>query len=199
MEELKDIIANNLAECRKKNGMTQADVASALNYSDKAVSKWERAESLPDITVLKQLSDLYGIKVDDLMNKDLPLYLKKPKIIKLLKRHKLIIPLLSAMIVWLVATVVFVFLVIFQAPVHEWLSFIYAIPLSLIVLLVFNTIWGNKILSAVILSLVVWTVPLCLCLTIDQENIWYLFLISVPCQILTVLWYIMRVRRGKKS
>ena len=44
--------------------MTQAELAERLNYSDKAISKWERAESIPDIYILKRLADMFGVTVD---------------------------------------------------------------------------------------------------------------------------------------
>lgn len=68
MNELKVTIANNIANLRKLNGITQSDLAQKLNYSDKAVSKWERGESLPDICVLKQIADIFGVTVDYLLD-----------------------------------------------------------------------------------------------------------------------------------
>ena len=70
MEDLKSIIAKNITDLRLKNGYTQIQLASILNYSDKAVSKWERAESIPDITVLKEIADLFNVTVDYLLNLD---------------------------------------------------------------------------------------------------------------------------------
>ena len=67
MEELKNIIANNLMALRKSNKLTQLELAEKLNYSDKAISKWERGESLPDVLLLKSLADMYGVSVDYLM------------------------------------------------------------------------------------------------------------------------------------
>ena len=53
MEDLKQIFAENLSALRKKKGWTQMELAERLHYSDKAVSKWERGESLPDVVILK--------------------------------------------------------------------------------------------------------------------------------------------------
>ena len=64
MNDLNFIIAKNLTELRKKNGLTQAELAEKLNYSDKAVSKWEKGESLPGIEVLYKLGELYGVSLD---------------------------------------------------------------------------------------------------------------------------------------
>ena len=67
MEELKTVIAKNISELRRSAMMTQLDLAERLNYSDKAVSKWERAESVPDISVLKAIADIFGVSVDYLL------------------------------------------------------------------------------------------------------------------------------------
>ena len=60
MEDIKPIIAKNITALRQGAKLTQIELAERLNYSDKAVSKWERAESIPDITVLKTIADMFG-------------------------------------------------------------------------------------------------------------------------------------------
>lgn len=52
---------------RKMHNMTQADLAERLNDSDKAVSKWERGESMPDVLTLVQLSERFGVSMDALV------------------------------------------------------------------------------------------------------------------------------------
>lgn len=64
MECLEQTVANNLAELRKKKNWTQAELAGRINYSDKTVSKWERGEALPDLRVLKQMSELFGVDLE---------------------------------------------------------------------------------------------------------------------------------------
>ena len=68
IENLKSIITSNLIKYRKQAGLTQAQLASKLGYSDKTVSKWEREEGVPDIYILKEIADLYGITVNDLIS-----------------------------------------------------------------------------------------------------------------------------------
>ena len=65
MDELKKIIAKNLVTYRKQAHFTQAELAEKVGYSDKNVSKWERAEGVPDVLVLHQLAELYGVTVND--------------------------------------------------------------------------------------------------------------------------------------
>ena len=67
MSDLKEIIAANLTRLRQEVGLTQLQLADMLNYSDKAVSKWERGESIPDLRVLIQLAEIYHITLDDIV------------------------------------------------------------------------------------------------------------------------------------
>ena len=62
-----EIIAENLILYRKLHGMTQAELADAVGYSNKSVSKWERGEGTPDIFLLLLLSEIYGITVSELV------------------------------------------------------------------------------------------------------------------------------------
>ena len=67
MSNVKQIITDNLIALRKSRNLTQQDVASYLNYTDKAVSRWETGESLPDISVLEKLADYYGVDFEYLI------------------------------------------------------------------------------------------------------------------------------------
>ena len=66
-EKLKTQLGANIVAYRKRSGMTQAKLAEQLNYSDKAVSKWERGESMPDVLTLVQLAELFEVSVDTLL------------------------------------------------------------------------------------------------------------------------------------
>ena len=66
-EKLKKQIGANIASYRKHLGLTQAGLAEKLNYSDKAVSKWERGESVPDVLTLINIAELFEITVNDLL------------------------------------------------------------------------------------------------------------------------------------
>ena len=67
MEELKKIVAANLTALRTAKGMTQLELGDMISYSDKAISKWERGESIPDAFVLLKLSRIFGCTVDYLL------------------------------------------------------------------------------------------------------------------------------------
>ena len=66
-EELKFITAANLINLRKAKGVTQATLGEALSYSDKTISKWERGEAIPDVYVLLQIADYFGVDLEYLI------------------------------------------------------------------------------------------------------------------------------------
>ena len=209
MEENKDIIAKNIIYYRKSLKLTQAELAEQLKYSDKAVSKWERGEALPDSFVLKQIAEILGVSMDTLCRKHEKETYKRP--IRIL-RKKLFVPLLSVGIVWLVATIIFAFLSMFQVEGPIWLAFICAIPASCIVFLVFSTIWWNYWFTSFWISALIWTIALMLFLFVyliaDISNIdaFWFFVIAVPLQILAILWMLFKKlpqrlfkKRGNKN
>ncbi len=200
--ELKKIIADNLIFYRKNKGLTQLDIADKLNYSDKAVSKWERAEAIPDIYILKQLADLYNIKVDDLLSSDTK---RREKLSRTTERKdvlkKNLIVILSCGLVWLVATALFIFPAIILPEVTKtWLVFIWALVINFIILVVFSCLWANRLQICVTVSGLIWTAFLAICLTIGTSKIWLLFIIAIPLQILAILWFVfVAVYKPKKK
>jgi transcriptional regulator with XRE-family HTH domain len=151
--DIKENLANNLIRYRKAMSLTQVELAEKLNYSDKAVSKWERGESFPDLYVLKQIADFYGVTIDVLISE--PKELVKSKQKKATGTKRAIIALCSVGLVWLVAMCCFAFMnILFPAnnsSWHSWLSFIYALPVTAIVLLVLTSVWKKKNISVTVL------------------------------------------------
>ena len=193
MDEIKQNVAKNIAANRKKLNMTQLQLAEKLNYSDKAVSKWERGEAVPDIYIMKELADMFGITIDELIGSKEPAPpVPKEKKPPLSRKNKVIITLLSAGLVWLVASIVFVALIWAGTDLRSWLAFIYAIPATAIVLIVFSSLWGNKIFTATFVSALIWTVALAVLLTFSLTNIWLIFVIGIPLQVLTILWFLLK-------
>ena len=159
MDDLKLIIAQNIIDLRKNAKMTQAELAEKLNYSDKAVSKWERGESLPDVVVLKGIADLFSVTVDYFLAPHEPDE-KPPKINGGEKKYnRSIITLLSGIVVWFVVGVVFVSLYFpLGMNPHFFKLFLICPPVDAIVLIVFNSIWGRPRLNYLIISLLVWSI-----------------------------------------
>lgn len=188
MKEIKQNIADNLSKLRTSAGITQAQLAESLNYTDKAVSKWERAESVPDITVLKRIADRFGVTVDWLITDHGNNAPAPDKAVQHARRHNhLLITLLAVVCVWFIATAVFVVLGGLGIS-HKWLAYIWAVPVSMIVLLVFNAIWGKYRRNFVFISLLVWTILAAIYITVARWDFWLIFLVGIPLQLATIFW-----------
>lgn len=189
MKELKDIIAEKLVLLRKVNNMTQSELAEKLNYSDKAISKWEHGESLPSIEVLYNIAQMYNVSLDYLTKEDYspPVPIAKTYD-KQNSRNRLIIALLAVSVVCFLATSIYVYSKVYL-DIYFWEAFIWAIPVSCIVGLVFNSIWGNnKKLRMILISIFIWSLLTSFYLQFMILNLWPLFFMGVPMQIATILW-----------
>lgn len=190
---LNQTIAKNLIYYRKRAGLTQAELAEKINYSDKSVSKWESANGVPDVYILVQLAALYGITVNDLVGTEPK---KEPKADR--TGLHILIMLLSSGIVWLLVTCAFVILRL-VAPhlMWAWLTFLYAVPVNAVVTLVFACVWKYKTLNFISVTALIWSVLTGVFMTwlliglehgVSVDGLWSLFLIGAPLQVLEVLW-----------
>lgn len=188
--EFKNIVVENLIYYRKENKLTQLQLAEKLNYSDKAISKWERGESLPDIYILNNIAEIYGITLNDLISttKTKPIH-KKSSI-------HLLITILSVLLVFLVATVCFVGVKLIYPDLSKvWIAFIIAIPVTFIILVVYSYIWGNYLLKFLSVSGLCWTVPLALTVSIPYQYMWLSFICIIPLQFLVIFFIILRKKQ----
>lgn len=195
-EQLRNNIAKNITELRKASDKTQADLAAELNYSDKSVSKWERGDGVPDVIVLQKIADLFGVTLNDLVSDEKPkLPKKKPYL-----TNRIVIPLLSVGLVFLVASIAFFILRLLDVWVDKsWLLFVYAVPVSLIVTLIFSELWWNLTARLLTLSGLIWSVFICVRLTVSVDDINFIFIIAAILQVITLLWFIMRYRSKKRK
>ena len=191
-------VANNLSYYRKKSGLTQSAVAEKLNYSDKAISKWERGDGIPDAYVLSQLAIIYGVSLDILVSTTKEQLASEPEIEEVEsekvanKKHKYI-AILSMGLSLFVAIVVYVILSIIFSSNKEFLYvLLWGIPAASIVALVFNCIWGKIYLNTYIESILLWTISICTIVTVMHyttiDNIWLLILLPISFQLLIILW-----------
>ena len=203
MEDIRSIIANNLVILRRKKEMTQTELAEMLNYSDKAVSKWERGESVPDIAVLKNIADIFGVTVDYLItaehaeNETAADRELGEQLAKIRLRKRSMIMGMSIMLVWLVAAAVFVPIdILIKETDAHWTAFLFAFPASALVWLIFNSIWFNKRRNFLIISILIWSLiaAIHILFLMLGYNIWQIYLLGIPGQLITVLWSVI----GKK-
>lgn len=195
--EIKDIVAKNLTNLRIKNKLTQGEVASMVNYTDKSVSKWEHGEAMPPIDILKKLADIYKVSLDYLVTDSPDFHIKELFALKEKNTNKIVITLLSVSFVWIIATLLFVY-GLTLAGKSFWILFIFAIPMSIVVLIIFNAIWGKRFFTFILISIGIWSVLLSAYLMFLPYNLWALFILGIPLQISTILWSQLVSNKKKK-
>jgi len=200
MEEnrIRTVLAEKMAAYRKRAGLTQAELAEKLNYSDKSISKWERGDGMPDLLVLCKLADLYDVPLDAFLREG-PLVRSQAE----QKTRHIIITLISIGLVFFVAAIGFFVCYLAKVDVR-WLAFIYAVPVSMILLVVFSHMWSTLLWQALSVTGLVWT--LCGAIYISfvaiagMHNVAMLFLCAAIFQVLVILWYVlMLVRKRNKA
>lgn len=199
MKDFNQIISKNISALRRAAKMTQAELAEKLGYSDKAVSKWERGDGIPDVPTLASIAELFGTTLDYIVTdheKE-----SAPAPISMTRKKHLVITALSVLCVWFLAVFVFVAVEMSGALSRSWLVFIAAVPISFIVLLVFNSIWGKMGRNFPIMSLLVWTLLTFVFFLVPGNSAWMVFLIGIPLQLGVFLWYelILPVRMKKSK
>lgn len=197
MNKTTTVFANNVKSLRKKRGLTQAKLAEALQYSDKAVSKWERGESVPDFSVVQRIAAFFGVSMEYLTTdhvKELQLaeeHLEKDKKTRITLRTKIIITAMCILLVWLIALIVYVVLISVLKDSRLWVCFIYALFISFLVFLIFNSIWLDVRHNYWIISGLMWSFLAALYFTLlvfVPVNIWLIFTLGIPGQIIIILW-----------
>jgi len=211
-EKLKSQLGTNIVAYRKRSGLTQAKLAEQLNYSDKAVSKWERGESMPDVLTLVQLADLFEITVDELLADPNALPAEsggrieqamEAAVEKTLKRkaNKRVILALCSLLVWFVALLVYVVVSSLDIP-KSWVTFFYAVPADAIVQLSMRSAWHDFRWNKTLISLIMWGTILSIYMSLLvfwSLNIWKLFLLGIPGQLAIWLWFRMYRKNPKEE
>ena len=199
MDDLRKLIGKNLTELRKRKGLTQLKLAEMFNYTDRAVSKWESGETIPDIEVLYNLCEFYGVTLDYLTHEDNEKYIKKD--VKLEKSNQIAITCLVTSIAWMIATIVFVYSLLNKSLPALWQSFVWALPLSCISLLGFDYVYfKNRLFFFFLWSIFIWTTLAAIYVSYLQGNIWPVFLLGIPAQVTLFIWLnIKKIKRTQKT
>ena len=193
-EKIRTTLGLRIAELRKAAGLTQGQLGEKLGYSDKSVSKWERGEGVPDVYVLKKLTGIFGCSADALLGVE-PVENGAEAHAQNRRTKRKMIPVLAVLLVWLTAAVAYFVLGLLPLSIPKtWLAFVYAIPISFIVLTVFFGLWFGRVFQCVAVSGIIWGTAASLRLTFPMENMNTIFLIAAILQVLAVLWFIMRSR-----
>ena len=203
MEDLKLVFAKNLIELRKEYKLTQVELAEKINYSDKAVSKWERGESIPDVAVLKYIADMFGVTVDYLISEhpaNEPKTEQTTLVKTIKKKNRIFISILPILAIFAISTVVYVALQ--STPLKSWKNalYCYVFPLPVCAMLgfIFSAVWGKKPLTFIFVSLFIWLLILDVFLIVWLTVGYYglIFVIGVPAQIIVIISF--RIIKLKK-
>lgn len=196
MSDIKNTVAKNLIELRLAHNLTQLELAEKLNYSDKAISKWEHGSSMPDLEVLVEIADMYGVTLDYLVSEDHPKAQPSFKDKITAKYSRTVITLIAVLCVWFIALLSFVLITLIAPSIKlVWLAFVYAVPVTAIVWLVLNSIWFNQKTNYLIISLLMWSAIASIhitCQHLGLGNVWLLYLLGIPSQAVILLWSFMK-------
>lgn len=186
MKDINFVIGTNIKELRKANKLTQYELAEKLNYSNKAISRWESGEVIPDVLTLNKICELFNIPLSQIFEENIT-NSKVKKYYKMQIGNKLAISLLSVLSIWLAATIVFVSIQL-TYNYSLWQVFIWAVPLSCIVGVIFNSIWGKSMFNYLLISILNWFTLASVYLSIGNYKLWLIFIIGLPVQIGIILW-----------
>ena len=190
MEDIRIVVASNIVDLRSKAGMKQAELAEKINYTDKSVSKWERAESLPDVIVLKSIADVFGVSLDYMVSDHNAVMSKEEE--KERKRNEREEKRNERRASRSLAVAVFLIL----SPLcgkNLWYVLTAGVAVSCIPLLVFNSLWGIKRNSMLIIMVLIITLLATLYLILIKFNVWEIFLLVIPAAV--IVWLSFNIKK----
>lgn len=182
-------ISKNIKELRLAGGMKQSELGDKIAYSDKTISKWENGSSVPDITALSAVADLFGITVDDLIREN--------AVQKTLKKEEephpkndsndIAMLCLSVLSIFTIAVIIYVAFLIVKDYTF-WQVFVWAVPLSAFICVKYNRAHGNiKWVNTVLLSLICWGIIVAVYLQMISYNLWQTFFIGIPLEAMIII------------
>ncbi len=194
MKEIREIIANNLISLRKQNNLTQNELADKLAYSDNMVSRWERAEITPSVETLQKISSFYNVPLESLLQEHTVKENLQDEKIQNIKKFSIILLMLT--VVWFFIIIAFVYS---NSILHKniWLIFVLGIPISCVVLLLFNGSWNKYIYRFVVLTVLVWSILVYIYLKFLSYNLFLIFLVGIPAELALVIWAFIKPKKSK--
>lgn len=186
--DLNQIVANNIVELRKEAKWTQVELAEKLHYTDKAVSKWERGESIPELVTLKKIAEIFGVTIDYITSERPREEKKEFMLPKVIQVNRMLITGIVSSFVFIIATIIFVYGYLYLQRSEFWTAFIWAVPVSMTLLIFFNRAWGKRKYSFYIYSVLLWSLITAIFIQTYQFDTWMLYIIGIPIQITTILF-----------
>ncbi len=190
--ELEKIVANNIADLRKSRKMTQVELAAKIDYSDKAVSKWERGEALPDVKTLCRMAELFEVTLDYFVTENAIASAEEFSApAKESRGYRIVIALMASCAVWGGIVVAYVYALLYLKR-NLWPLFVWGVPISALAMEILVRKWKVKNWSVPLHSVFFWGLLASVYLTFLKYNIWPIFLVGIPIQIILILWEVLR-------
>lgn len=178
MKTLREIISNNISTLRKKHEMTQIDLSKKINYSDKAVSRWEKGEVLPDIETLEGLSRIFNVPLSYMLEEHFETKVEKSVG---LTKNEILMHCLSCLSIWTIATMIFVYQELNFDRIF-WEIFLWAVPITAGYILYSNRKNKSKLIYLIFNTLFCWSVLTCVYFQFLEVSAWLIYIIGVPVQ-----------------
>ena len=174
MKNIREIVSNNITSLRKQMGLTQVGLAKKLNFSDKAVSRWEKGEVIPDVETIENLAKVFEVPITYMFEEHDEKTNPQAKIAP----PEIAVSLLAVCITWCIATILFVYMqVIYEYSF--WQIFVWAVPASSLVVMYFNKKWGNNILRLILRSILNWSLMTSIYLQFLNLNLWLIYIVGI--------------------
>ena len=202
MDDIKSIVAKNITELRILNNMTQLELAEKLHYSDKTISKWERGESTPDISVLVMIADIFGVSLDYLVkSENIDKAIIEQKNSESAYNHRAITYISEGLVMFIAIFAFIITSLVSKTADFKWLYFIYATPITIIIRLIFNSIWFNPRNNYIIVSLLMWSVlaSIHISFLFFNKNVALIYLLGIAGQVIIILWSFIKKPKKKET
>lgn len=196
MENVKKIVSQNLIRLRKENSLTQAELAKLINYSDKAISRWETGEVVPDLETIYKLSEVFNVPVSAITEKQCEEEkIEEPSPIV---SRKILSQIFLTCEIWFILCVIFAYFKITR-QMNIWQMFVWGVPATALMLWFFNRKEKTNLLLFFYATVFVWSFITCVYLRLIASNPWYMYFIGLPVQGLLIVRYIFNYKQNLKS
>lgn len=172
--------------------MTQAELGELLSYSDKSISKWERAEAIPDAYVLKRMSEIFGVPVDYILSENSNWQPPAEPEPEKQGYSSTVITMISIVGIFTLALLAFIITWILEDP--QWLIFVWMVPVSLVTYLVLNSVFRKGKNNFYIVAALVASIIAVVYLTFLSQNWWQLFILLIPAEFTVFLCFKVKKR-----
>lgn len=193
MENVKAIVSHNLLRLRKENNLTQAELAKKISYSDKAISRWESGEVVPDLETIYALSEVFNVPVSQITETHTEE--REEEKLKSGIGQKVLSQIFLCCEIWFILTALYVYLKL-SYQTNVWQLFVWSVPACMSVLWLFNRKENLNILLFIYSSIFVWSFITCVYLHLAESHPWYIYFIGIPSQGLLVIRYIFNYKQN---